>query len=331
MARKRKRGQSSTHLSETPSKRHRIDLNSAEKSQFKCPTLHLYYVQILTLRNHLLAKLPPTSKIRRRRIASADDPMFDRTLVCVRDVGKESPDLFRSRDFAAFSQRISLTAGSSGGARSSQSELIDFTIWRLFNRTHCHNHRPPHMLCHGYQRINNLRHPDEDQCAIAGIPGLVSYYPNSNVDLLKGAAWTGVLSLLGKEGDQIMLEVLLDCGLFVAIDEGQGNYYQLSGVTGSKNLEVKAHNILGTPLTELTPLVSSDPLTLPHELKQADSAVSNTHVLHSISRETVNSSSAISFVRNRMFYARAALNTKGRVTFGLRHIRKFREYATFLS
>ena len=92
------------------------------------------------------------------------------------------------------------------------------------------------MLCHGYQRVNNLRRPDENQCAIAGIPGLVSYYPNRYVDLLKGAAWTGVLSLLGKEGDQIMLEILLDCGLFVAIDEGQGNFYQLSGMTGSDNL-----------------------------------------------------------------------------------------------
>ena len=236
MARKRKRGQSSTHPSGTPSKRRRINLALAEKSQFKCPTLHSYYVQILTLRDHLLSKLPPTSKIRRRRIASADDRIFDKTLVCIRDVGKESSDLFRSRDFEAFTQRISLTAGSSGEARSSQSELIDFTIWRLFNRTHRHAHRPPHMLCHGYQRVNNLRQPNEDQCAIAGIPGLVSYYPNSNVDLLKGAAWTGVLNLLGKEGDQIMLKIFLDCGLFVAIDEGQGNYYQLSGTTGSDNL-----------------------------------------------------------------------------------------------
>ena len=86
---------------------------------------------------------------------------------------------------------------------------------------------------------------------------------------------------------------------------------------------------LGIPLTELTPLLSPNSLTLPNQLKQADSGLGNTHVLHSISRETVNSSSAINFVRNRMFYARAALNTKGRVTFGLRHIREFRNHATF--
>jgi hypothetical protein len=32
--------------------------------------------------------------------------------------------------------------------------------------------------------------------------------------------------------------------------------------------------------------------------------------------------SAITFVRSRMFYARAALNAKGGVRFGMRHIRK---------
>ena len=242
MARKRKRGQSSTLTSEKPTKYLKKDTTPAEKSQFTCPTLRLYYVQVLTLRNYLLQKLPPTSKIRRRRIASANDPIFDRTLVCLQDVGENLSDSFRSKDFEIFSQRIGLTAGSSGGARSSQSELIDFTIWRLFNKNHRHAHRPPHMLCHGYQRVNSLRKPDEDQCAIAGIPGLVSYYPNGNVDLLKGSAWTGILSLLGQEGDQIMLELLLDCGIYMAIDQGQGNYYQLSGTTGSDNLQAKVHD-----------------------------------------------------------------------------------------
>ena len=257
MARKRKRGQSSTLTSEKPAKCLKIEIAPAEKSQFTCPTLRLYYVQVLTLRNHLLQKLPPTSKIRRRRVASADDPIFNRTLVCLQDVGKNPSDSFRSKDFETFSQRISLTAGSSGGARSSQSDLIDFTIWRLFNRTHRHAHRPPHMLCHGYQRVNSLRQPDEDQCAIAGIPGLVSYYPNGNVDLLKGSAWTGILSLLGKEGDQIMLELLLDCGIYMAIDQDQGNYYQLSGTTGSDSLQAKVHDNFRHPFNRHATFSSS--------------------------------------------------------------------------
>ena len=40
------------------------------------------------------------------------------------------------------------------------------------------------------------------------------------------------------------------------------------------------------------------------------------------SKVSCHSPASISFVRSRMFYARAALNAKGRVTFGLRHIRE---------
>lgn len=36
----------------------------------------------------------------------------------------------------------------------------------------------------------------------------------------------------------------------------------------------------------------------------------------------IHSLAAINFVRSRMFYARAALNARGKVTFGLRHIRE---------
>ena len=35
--------------------------------------------------------------------------------------------------------------------------------------------------------------------------------------------------------------------------------------------------------------------------------------------------SAISFVRSRMMYARAAINAKGEVKLGLRHIREYRK------
>ena len=86
--------------------------------------------------------------------------------------------------------------------------------------------------------------------------------------------------------------------------------------------------ILGTPLTDLPPLLSQKSLNLPNQLKQADSGLSNNRLLHDVSQQTVNSPGAINFVRNRMFYARAALNTKGRVTFGLRHIRESGRHPT---
>ena len=85
------------------------------------------------------------------------------------------------------------------------------------------------MLCHGYQRVGNPRQANEDHCAFAGIPGLVSRYPNSNVGTLKDATWTEVLGLLGKDGERIMLDLILHCGLYVPVERSKGSYYQLSG------------------------------------------------------------------------------------------------------
>ncbi len=219
----------------------------------KHPALGLYYRSILTLRDYLLSKLPTTSKARRRRIVSilpetADfyqndeetctlsqdrhclSKLLNSTLVCTVHEHTTRPESCRIKDFESFSQHLSSTAGSSiGGSTSSFSDLVDFAIWLLFHKSHRHAHRPPHMLCHGFQRASNPRQINEDHCAIAGIPGVVSHYPNANVNALKGSSWTEILGLLGKEGDRIMLDLVLDCGVYLAGDEGQGNYYQLSG------------------------------------------------------------------------------------------------------
>ena len=219
----------------------------------KHPALSLYYRNILTLRDYLLIKLPTTSKTRRRKILSIlpdtanfhpnDEgtstlsqnrqclsKLLHNTLVCTVHEQTSRPESSRIKDFEAFSQHVNPTAGSSiCGSTSSLSELVDFAIWQLFHKTHPHAHRPPHMLCHGFQRAGNPRQANEDHCAVAGIRGLVSHYPNANVNTLKGSSWSEVLSLLGNEGDRIMLDIFMDCGIFLAGHEGQGNYYQLSG------------------------------------------------------------------------------------------------------
>ena len=64
---------------------------------------------------------------------------------------------------------------------------------------------------------------------MAGIPGLVSLYPNAQVATLKDATWSSLLKRLGKAGVQIMLDLILDCGLFVEVEVGRDNFYQLSG------------------------------------------------------------------------------------------------------
>ena len=228
MARNRKRARSSKHQDTTePSKRIKFDHEQALSSH---PTLRLYYSRVSTLREHLLSKLPPKSKTRHRKISSKEDDCLDKTLICIRDVQDTHADPSRTKEFERFSQRISLTAGSSiNGGSTSQSELIDFAIYFLFHRLHRHAHRPPHMLCHGYQRASAPRQANEDQGALGGIPGIVSHYPNRNVDILKDANWTEILGLLGNEGERIMLDLVLDCAIFRAVEGGNGNCFQISG------------------------------------------------------------------------------------------------------
>jgi telomerase reverse transcriptase len=74
------------------------------------------------------------------------------------------------------------------------------------------------------------RTASQDRSASAGIPGLVSYFPNVHVDTLKGPLWASLLQVLGKGGECAMIDLVLDCGVFIAVDTGQGNYYQLSGM-----------------------------------------------------------------------------------------------------
>ena len=81
-----------------------------------------------------------------------------------------------------------------------------------------------HVLTHGLQRASaGVDAPDSN------IPGIVVRFPNHNVRTLKESPWAEVLGYLGQSGDEIMLRLLLDCGVFASIDAKRGVYYQLSG------------------------------------------------------------------------------------------------------
>ena len=108
-------------------------------------------------------------------------------------------------------------------------QIVDFAIWLLFHRIHRHVGKPPHLLCHGYQRAFAPRRNGEDYCAMAGIPGIMSRYPNGCVSTLKDPTWAQVLALLGKNGDQIFLEMILGRAVFALVECGSQNYYQLCG------------------------------------------------------------------------------------------------------
>jgi telomerase reverse transcriptase len=47
--------------------------------------------------------------------------------------------------------------------------------------------------------------------------------------MIKSAPWPQILALMGKEGQRMMIDLILDCGIFVAVEIGHGNYFQLSG------------------------------------------------------------------------------------------------------
>jgi telomerase reverse transcriptase len=125
-----------------------------------------------------------------------------------------------------------------------------------------------------------------------GIPGLYSIHPNEQAQALKETPWPQLLMLLGKEGERIMIDLLVDCAIFKAVKAGKGNLYQLCGI----------------PISELKPLaqVSDKP-----EPSSTNSGLKNAELRPS----------QVSFVRTRMLYARAALNARGLIHFGLRHIR----------
>lgn len=84
--------------------------------------------------------------------------------------------------------------------------------------------RPEHLLTHGFRRAK------PGQNALDNIPGLVAQFPNHNVRSLKSAPWADVLGLLGEHGDEIMMRLLFDCGIFCPVDARKGMFYQLSGM-----------------------------------------------------------------------------------------------------
>src|SRR4029077_3645518 len=106
----------------------------------------------------------------------------------------------------------------------------DFVISTLFVQNGLSYKKPQHILAHGFQRATAHRAVAPVSGALANnIPGLVLQYPNENVCSLKRPPWTDVLSLLGQSGEEIVIRLLLDCGIFSCLDRQHGIYYQVSG------------------------------------------------------------------------------------------------------
>lgn len=127
------------------------------------------------------------------------------------------------------------------------------------------------------------------------IPGVVCQYPNKFVERLTGPAWCELLSALGRGGDLVMVDLLVDCALFCPCSGHEG-LLQVSGV----------------PISQLSVLKPRSSQEVKGRMPQPQARTPN--------KSSAREWSAVRFVRSRMFYAKPTMNTGGAVRLGLRHI-----------
>jgi telomerase reverse transcriptase len=116
-------------------------------------------------------------------------------------------------------------------------QIVDFAVWLLFNKCTRVGGSTKHILCQGFTKVPSCR-MDNENLKFSAISGLIPLYPNKHYDEVKADPWPQVLGLLGKGGDRVMIDLLVDCGIFLAVANGHGNYYQISGMyTNAEYLE----------------------------------------------------------------------------------------------
>lgn len=240
------------------------------------------YGSVLSLREYLVARLP-VKCLRRKHLSApvgdAADALLDRWQVGV--LTDPTPELkrARSRDLAAFTQTQRSHDGYSDRSQTCRlEEVLDYVVWHLFEKTTNGSSRPRHLLCNGLHRGVA---PDGSTL----VRGVMQLHPSDNLAQFKTTSWYKIFAALGVDGECILTSLLLDCGVYTALDSGAINHYQVSGV----------------PIIDLKNAFR--PLSDKGEGDQA-----------------VRRPSSINFVRSRMLYAKPSLNKLGQVRFGLKHI-----------
>ncbi|KAJ5752542.1 Telomere reverse transcriptase [Penicillium odoratum] len=315
MSKKRKRPSkasgpaSQTSLTAAPNRFKSSKESVARNIRTTHPVISLYYREVLTLRQYLLNQLPASSKLRRRRIASlrlspersnvqplAD--LLDFTLVGVLKEPSPKIDSDRQRGYREFtqSQSRSVLVSTDTGSTSPQSEVVDFVIGQLFKQ----QSKPVHILTHGFQR-SSMGNDDLE----TKIPGIMIQFSNQNVETLQKSPWTEILDLLGQNGDEIMMRLLFDCGIFAPIDAQRGIYYQLSGQPLSFLEPVQASCARpGESISEPKPSVKT---------KRPD-------------RQEIRSPNSITFLRRSMLYSRHATWSNEKLVVGLGRTHVFNRF-----
>ncbi|GAB7337712.1 hypothetical protein MBLNU457_g2995t1 [Dothideomycetes sp. NU457] len=134
---------------------------------------------------------------------------------------------------------------------------------------------------------------------VPGIPGLVTAHPNQYFEKLKTTPWTQLSTILGKNGDKILIRLFQECGIYVPLSATNGSLNQVSG----------------KPLCDLSPLQPGPSRIGSPSLQEP--AVNRSPSPVSRKPTTWND---IRFVRHRILYGRPAYTATGRVSFGHRPI-----------
>ncbi len=267
------------------------------------PVLTSYYKEVLTLRQFLCL----TNSRRRFSVADHNDgselsKLLDIVLVATNHLHRLRSRQCATQDVAVFSQQLPQSTIGTGSIPhpSHQLEVVDFVVWLLFRRNQPYG-KPQHLLCQGFERASAAGQKGLDMTVAPGIPGIICHYPNHHIEVLTSPVWCQLLSTLGRGGDLIMVDLLVECALFYPSFPDSSRLQQLSGI----------------PLTKISPLSQA---TTPSDAPQTPT----TKPSSTISERRLSS---IRFVRSRMFYAKPGLNAQGNVRFGLGHIHVFNRFS----
>jgi hypothetical protein len=299
-------------------------------AQVDHPVLKHYFPKVSTLRDYLVADLEERNQQLKivTKIADVKDPAVAQILdtVIVGNLSNsEKPALRerRAKDVLSFTQQLpSSTIGSSNDnvAHSAQLEVVDFVIWLLFRRSQSPA-RPQHLLSQGFDRFAAKGQHGLNLSAAPGIPGIICRYSNAHIEYVTSNAWCALLSLFGKGGDIIMVDLLLECCLFLPASDNSRSLQQFSGISSFVIIWIVSSDpAVGIPLSSLRPYsfseVTSNPKPPLPTKANKNWSTKNTPL--------PRQPSAVKFVRNRMFFAQPSLSANGRIRFGLHSIRKSR-------
>jgi telomerase reverse transcriptase len=105
----------------------------------------------------------------------------------------------------------------------------------IYSKNTSSNDRVKHLLAQGFRKDVSSRSVHRAENIASAIPGVISTYPNNHVTAMKTSPWPEILGLMGKQGEKVMIDLILGCGIFLPLESGRGSYHQLSGKSSAFN------------------------------------------------------------------------------------------------